>query len=108
MLLAASQIEQIEGAVNPGFVFKKATLGNLVGSIVPYIFAATGAALIIYIIWGGISLMLSLGDPKSVAAARAKITTGIIGALIVVFAYTLMQIAGKIFNLTDINTLFSK
>ena len=99
-------IKNLEGNVLPQFTFKGQTPAQVIGAIIPYIFAATGAALVIYIVWGGISLMLSMGEPKAVAAARSKITTGIIGALVVVFAYLIMQLLGNIFNLQDFSTLF--
>jgi len=99
-------IKSLESTVLPTFKLKGQTPAQVIGVILPYIFAATGTALVIYIVWGGISLMLSMGEPKAVAGARAKITTGIIGALVVVFAYLIMQLLGNIFNLQDFSTLF--
>jgi len=101
-----SGIKNLEGNVLPEFTFAGQTPAQVIGAILPYIFAATGAALVIYIVMGGISLMLSMGDPKAVAAARGKITNGILGAIIVVFAYLIVQLIGKVFNLQDFNTLF--
>ncbi len=107
-MLAQKSITEIETDVynGSGFNFSGQKIADVIGDLLPYIFAATGAALVIYIVWGGISLMLSMGEPKAVAAARSKITTGIIGALVVVFAYLIMQLLGNIFNLQDFSTLF--
>lgn len=81
-------------------------LANVITEILPYIFAAAGAVLVIYIVMGGISLMLSQGDPKAIAVARGRITNGILGALIVVFAYLIMQLIGGLFGLSDFTNLF--
>lgn len=99
-------IKNLESGVLSGFSFSGESIAYVVGAIIPYFLAATGAALVIYIIWGGISLMLSMGDPKAVAAARSKITTGIIGALVVALAFIIMQLIGNILDVEDFSGLF--
>jgi hypothetical protein len=110
-MLLAQQIQNIENTTSIGSglsgKFVAGTkLSAVVAAILPFIFAAVGAALIFYIISGGISLMLSLGEPKAVAAARGRIMNGILGSLIVVFAYFIMQLLGNIFELPDFTNFF--
>lgn len=99
-------IANLENRVLKEFSFSRGSIADIVGAIIPYFLAATGAALVIYIIWGGISLILSMGDPKAVAAARSKITTGIIGALVVALAFIIMQLIGNILGIEDFSGLF--
>ena len=108
-MLAQKTITEIEAGVysGSGFYFSGQKIADVISGLLPYIFAATGAALAIYIVWGGISLMLSMGDPKAVAASRSKITTGIIGALVVTLAYFLIQLIANILNLPEIKEIFS-
>jgi len=67
-------------------------IGTFIGYILPYIFGATAIALLIYLILGGFQLMTSRGDPKAAQGAQAKITNAIIGFVIVIFAYVIIQI----------------
>lgn len=71
-------------------------IGDLVNLILPYVFFGAGIALLIVIILGGIELMTSGGDPKKVQAAQGKITSGLIGFLIIFVAYWIVQLVYKI------------
>jgi hypothetical protein len=70
-------IRNLEGEVgkdiNPTFTGKN--IGDVVSAVLPYLFAGAGLILLLYLIFGGLSLMLSRGDPKAVQAAKDKITT---------------------------------
>jgi hypothetical protein len=81
-------------------------IGALIGNMLPYIFGATAIALLIYLILGGFQLMTSRGDPKAAQGAQAKITNAIIGFVIVIFAYVIVQIFYTIFGLKG--TTFGK
>lgn len=75
------------------------TLGDIIGILLPYIFGAAGIALLIYLVIGGFQFMLSRGDPKSAQAAKSKITNAIIGFVIVILAFTIVQLLGQIFGI---------
>lgn len=70
--------------------------GGIISALFPYIFGAAGIALLIYLVMGGLQLMLSRGDPKAVQAAQAKITSALIGFIIVIIAYTLVTLIGQL------------
>jgi len=82
------------------------TLGGIIGNTLPYIFAAAGMALLIYLVLGGLQMMTSRGDPKAMQAAQAKITNALIGFIIVIFAFVIVRLFGDLFGLRL--TLFSQ
>lgn len=93
----------------PKFVFwggRKGDLGSIVSDILPYIFGAAGLALLIYLIMGGLQMMTSRGDPKAAQGAQAKITNAVIGFVVIIFAFFIVQIFGQIFGIE--NTLFGQ
>lgn len=81
-------------------------IGELITTIIPYLFYAAGILLLIYLIAGGLQLMLSRGDSKAMQGAQAKITNALIGFAIVFVAYWVTLLVGKIFNIEIINSIF--
>lgn len=82
------------------------TLGEIVTQLIPYLFAGAGIVLLIYLISGGLSLMLSKGDPKLLQSAKDKISSALIGFVIVFVAYWLVQIIGNLLGITTIQNVF--
>jgi len=74
-------------------------IAGLIGNMLPYIFGASSIALLIYLLMGGFGLMLSKGDPKAAQSAQAKITNAVVGFVIVVFAYLIVVLLGKVLRL---------
>ena len=75
------------------------TIGEVISTIIPYIFGAAAIALLIYLIIGGFQFMLSRGDPKASQAAQAMITNAVIGFVIIIIAFLLVQLIGQLFGL---------
>ena len=82
------------------------TIGGLISGLLPYLFAGAGLLLLLFLIYGGLSLMLSRGDPKAVQSAKDKITSAVMGFIIVFVSYWLVQIVGKILGVEAIQTIF--
>lgn len=78
---------------------KLTTLGGVISSLLPTIFAAAGIAFFIYFIYGSFSLMASGGDEKAKAAAKKKITTALIGLLLVFLSFWIIRIFGTILRI---------
>ena len=78
------------------------SLGKIISQLLPYLFAIAGLLLLLYLIWGGFSLMTSGGDPKHMDQAKGKITNAIIGFLLLFVSYWLVQILQVIFGLPKI------
>lgn len=68
------------------------TVGALFTAIIGFAIAAAGLVFFFMLIWGGIRYMLSRGDDKALGAARGTLTTAIIGLLIIVAAFVIINI----------------
>lgn len=82
------------------------TPGEIVTRLLPYIFVIAGLLLLLYLVYAGFSYLTSAGDPKAVQAAKGKITSALIGFLIVFVAYWIVQALGIILGITQVGTLF--
>lgn len=104
MQLAQINFGELENV--SGFKFTGGTLGDIIYAAIPYIFAFAGVLLFIYLISGGFAYMTSGGDPKKTSAAQGQITNAIIGILLVLLAYIIVQVVGRIFALPDFKSIF--
>lgn len=101
-------IEELEKSTGSELRLKFAgkDLGGIISALLPYLFAGAGLLLLLYLIYGGLSLMLSRGDPKAVQSAKDKITSAVMGFIIVFVSYWLVQIVGTILGIEAIQTIF--
>ncbi len=74
--------------------------GGLLELSFNYIFPLAAIALFIFLLWGGISYMLSMGNPDKTKAAWAKITQALIGFIIIFTSWWLIQLVEVIFGVT--------
>jgi uncharacterized membrane protein len=101
------ELEQLKDSTGrPTFNFAGENLGDIISALLPYLFTAAGIGLLIYLILGGISMMLSRGDPKALEAAKAKITGALTGFIILFVSYWIVQIIGQVLGLTTIQDIF--
>lgn len=98
-----TEIRSRAGLISPNY---PTTIGDIVSTALRLIFPAAGILLLVYLIFGGFSLMASGGDPKAVASAKGRITSAIIGFVIIFAAYWIVQLVGIILGLTDIKDIF--
>lgn len=82
------------------------TLGGIISVLLPYLYAAAGIFLLLYLIYAGFSYMLAAGDQKKVQEARARLTNALIGFLVVFLSYLLVQALGKILGIPSIQEIF--
>lgn len=82
------------------------TLGGTISAIIPYLFGIAGFLLLLYLIFGGFSYMMSAGDPKAAESAKQKITNAVIGFVIIFVAYWLVQILGVVLGITQFREVF--
>jgi len=66
-------------------------IGDIVSSLLSYIFPIAGLLTFIYLIYGGFHLMTAQGDENGVKEAKAKITNALIGFLVIFLAYWIVQ-----------------
>jgi len=79
-----------------GFKFGDASIGYIIGSLLPYIYVAAGLVLLLMLILGGIGLMTSAGNPDKSKAAFGRISGALIGFLIIFISYMVALIVEKL------------
>lgn len=77
------------------------TLGDLVNKVVELLIPLAGIILFFVLIWGGYDFLMSQGNPEKIKGAQAKITTGIIGFVLLIFAYVIVKLIAKIFSVGE-------
>jgi hypothetical protein len=75
------------------------TVGDLINRVLLFLMPLAAVILLLVLIWGGYDFLNSGGDPAKVKNAQAKITTGLIGFFILVFAYFIVRVIAYIFGL---------
>jgi hypothetical protein len=99
-LLAQLDLEKIQtGAFPSASPLASMTPGGFISNLLPYIFGIAGIALLIFMIIGGLQMMLSHGDPKAMQSAQAKITNALIGFVIIIIAFFIVQLIGQLLGL---------
>lgn len=98
-------IQQKAGLTSTNFI-AGSPIGYILSAAIPWIFTIAGMLLLIYLIFGGLQLMLSRGDPKASGAAKAHLTNAFVGFIIIFIAYWVTQLVGSIFGLTGITDIF--
>lgn len=66
--------------------------------LLPYLFGAAGIILILNIIVSGYQMMTSAGEPKTIQAAQGKITSSIIGIVIIFISFWIVSLVIKFFG----------
>ena len=100
-MLAQLDLNSIQTNGLPGATFgPDSKLADIMGAVLPYIFGAAGIALLIYLVMGGLQMMTSRGDPKAIQGAQGKITNALIGFVIVITAFLVVQLLAQIFKST--------
>lgn len=99
-------LQQIENQGLPNFAFGGGTLAQVIDKILPYLFGAAGLLLLLYLIWGGFGYMMSGGDPKAVDSAKKRITTALIGFVIIFTAFWLVQLLGLVLGIPQFRQVF--
>jgi hypothetical protein len=77
------------------------TLADVINLAISFLFPLAGVILLFILIWGGYDFLLSQGDSDKISSARAKITAGIVGFVLLVISYLLVRILTFIFGLDD-------
>jgi Type IV secretion system pilin len=79
------------------------TVTKVIGNAITILLIITTVLSLIYLIIGGIMWINSGGDKSKVAAARNRITYAIIGLLVALLAYFIVNVIGYIFNVNLLN-----
>ena len=68
-------------------------------NILNYVFVFAGLTLFIFLIIGGFGILTSAGSPDKMKAAQGKITSAIIGFIIIFVSYWLVRVLEIMFGI---------
>lgn len=75
------------------------TLSDVINKIVPVVIYAAIIILFFVLVWGGFNFLTSAGNPEKIKSARAKITTGIIGFILLIVSYIIVKLISTLFGI---------
>ncbi|OGK15353.1 hypothetical protein A2774_03415 [Candidatus Roizmanbacteria bacterium RIFCSPHIGHO2_01_FULL_39_12c] len=75
------------------------TIGDLVNRVVQFLIPLAAVILLLVFIWGGYDFMMSQGNPERVKSAQAKLTTGVIGLVLLLLSFAVVRLISSIFGL---------
>ena len=81
-------------------------IGSILDAMTPLIFGFAGFGLLLMIISAGFTLLTSAGDAKQLESGKQRLTYAIVGFLVIFVAYWVVQLAGKIFGVAEIQSVF--
>ncbi|MEK7543610.1 MAG: hypothetical protein AAB557_01985 [Patescibacteria group bacterium] len=82
------------------------SIGDIINKAIPYIFSFAGLALLLMLIMAGFDLLTSAGDAKKLEMGKQRLTYAVVGIILIIVAYWLVQIAGIIFGVAEIQSVF--
>jgi hypothetical protein len=68
------------------------SLGSIINTFMPYIFAITGIILLFMIIFSGYSLLTSAGNPEGIEKGKKRLTAALTGFIIIFAAFWIWQL----------------
>ena len=73
------------------------TPGGVINAFLPAVLGILGFITVIMIVISGIQFISSSGNPEAAGAARGRLTYAIIGFIIIVLSYAILQIVNRLF-----------
>lgn len=82
-------------------------LAQIVTNVIGIAFLFLGAVTVLFLLWGAIRFILARGDPKGLQEAQKTMTYAVIGAVVVLGAFILINMVTTAFGLPNILTQFT-
>lgn len=76
-------------------------IGDVINSLLKFVMVIAALLVFLYLIWGGIEWITSGGDKGKTESARNKITSAIIGLIVLAASYALLTIVLKFIGFDD-------
>lgn len=82
-------------------------LAQIVTNVIGIAFLFLGAVTVLFLLWGAIRFVISRGDPKGIQEAQKTMTYAIIGTVVVLGTFILINMVTTAFGLPNILTSFT-
>jgi len=102
---AAANTDTVAGSVKLGKGFAP-DIGTLITSVLTFVMLIAALLILMYLIWGGIQWITSGGDKGKTEEARNKITSAVIGLIILAAAWAVFLIILKFLGFSSYQDLF--
>ena len=79
-------------------------LGKIVTFVIAIVSIIAVLATLLYLVWGAIKWITSGGDKTKVEAARGQIVAAIIGFIIVILSFVIVNVVARLLGLGDVFT----
>lgn len=89
--------QSINGPLDPSLV----TLSDVLNRITTFMIPLAAVILLFVFISGGYDVLTSQGSAEKVKTGRLKITAGIVGLVLMVFAYVITRLVSRIFGVGE-------
>ena len=76
-------------------------LSDIITVLMSFFYPFAGVVLLFVFIWGGYDFLTSHGEPEKLNSGRAKITSGIIGFVLLAASYIIARVLGFIFGVGE-------
>lgn len=103
--MTAEDLRNISSEIAPTLSSKKPAM-VISDIVIAYFIPGAGLVMFILLIAGGFQIMFSGGDPKAVEAGKGKVTSAIIGFIVIFAAYWIVQAIAIAFGLKAIEEIF--
>lgn len=90
------------GKVNagPGFAI---SLGSVITTAISVVMGIGAILTFLYLIWGGIEWITSGGEKSKAEQARTKITTAVIGLIVLAASYALLKLVLEVLGFSSLS-----
>jgi hypothetical protein len=78
------------------------TVADIINKLVAFIFPLSGILLFFFLVWGGYDFLLSAGNPEKLKSGQAKMTSAVIGFILLASSYLLVKLIALVFGLRGI------
>ena len=94
------------GITLQGSTVDNTTLGAVITKLLPYLYSLGALLLLIYLVVGGLQLMMSKGNPQAVEMGKTRITNALIGFILLIASYLLVKLIGTILGVSIVTAIF--
>lgn len=74
-------------------------IGNIIKNIITLFYTIGAIGFIVMFLWGAVDWIISGGDKEKVSAARRRITTAIIGVVLLSLTFVIMVVLGQVLGI---------
>jgi hypothetical protein len=93
--------------IQPGTGFAT-SFGGMMNGIISFVMVIAAVLVFFYLIWGGIEWITSGGDKGKTESARNKITSAVIGLIVIAASYAVLTLALNFLGFSNLNDVFDQ